>query len=58
MAPPVLVKPKGGRAAAPKKVRFGPWLLPLLRLLARGKACAERRSTRSVAPRNAVSSAA
>jgi len=38
MAPPALVKPKGGRAAVPKKVRFGPWLLPLLRLLARGKA--------------------
>ncbi|MGZ5215016.1 MAG: indolepyruvate ferredoxin oxidoreductase family protein, partial [Caldimonas sp.] len=38
MAPPALVKPKGsGRAAAPKKRRFGPWLLPMLRLLARGK---------------------
>jgi len=38
MAPPVLVKPKGGRATAPRKVRFGPWLMPLLKLLARGKA--------------------
>ena len=37
MAPPVLVKPKGGRAAAPKKVRFGPWLLPVLKVLARAK---------------------
>ncbi|MEO8079814.1 MAG: DUF6537 domain-containing protein, partial [Caldimonas sp.] len=37
MAPPVLVKPRSGRAAAPRKVRFGPWLLPLLRVLARGK---------------------
>ncbi len=37
MAPPALVKPKDGRAAAPKKVRFGPWLLPLLKLLAHGK---------------------
>ncbi|MGZ5891783.1 MAG: indolepyruvate ferredoxin oxidoreductase family protein [Caldimonas sp.] len=38
MAPPALVKRKGsGRAAAPKKRRFGPWLLPMLRLLARGK---------------------
>ncbi len=37
MAPPALVKPKGGRAATPKKVRFGPWLLPMLKLLARGK---------------------
>ena len=37
MAPPALVKPKGGRAAAPKKVRFGPWLMPLLKVLARGK---------------------
>ena len=38
MAPPVLIKPKGGRAAAPKKVGFGPWLFPLLKLLRRGKA--------------------
>ncbi|MEO6895019.1 MAG: indolepyruvate ferredoxin oxidoreductase family protein, partial [Caldimonas sp.] len=37
MAPPALVKPKGGRGAAPKKVRFGPWLLPALKVLARGK---------------------
>jgi indolepyruvate ferredoxin oxidoreductase len=37
MAPPAIVKPKGGRAAAPKKVRFGPWLLPVLKVLARGK---------------------
>jgi len=37
MAPPALVKPKGGGAAAPKKVCFGPWLLPLLKVLARGK---------------------
>ena len=37
MAPPALVKPKGGRAAAPRKVRFGPWLLPVLKVLARGK---------------------
>ena len=36
MAPPALVKPKG-RTTAPKKVRFGPWLLPLLRVLARAK---------------------
>jgi indolepyruvate ferredoxin oxidoreductase len=33
------VKAKGeGRAAAPKKRRFGPWLFPMLKLLARGKA--------------------
>jgi indolepyruvate ferredoxin oxidoreductase len=39
MAPPALVKPKGnGRAAAPKKRRFGPWLLPTLKVLALGKA--------------------
>src|SRR5450432_3719983 len=39
MAPPALVKAKGqGRAAAPKKRRFGPWLLPMLKMLARGKA--------------------
>jgi indolepyruvate ferredoxin oxidoreductase len=39
MAPPVLVKPKGqARTAAPKKRRFGAWLLPLLKILARGKA--------------------
>ncbi len=39
MAPPALVKPKGGgRAGAPKKRRFGPWLMPMLKVLARGKA--------------------
>jgi indolepyruvate ferredoxin oxidoreductase len=39
MAPPALVKPKGrGRAAAPKKRRFGAWMFPLLKILARGKA--------------------
>jgi indolepyruvate ferredoxin oxidoreductase len=37
MAPPAFVKPRGGRAAAPKKVRFGPWLFPLLKVLAHGK---------------------
>ena len=37
MAPPTFVKPKDGRTAAPKKVRFGPWLLPVLKVLARGK---------------------
>ena len=37
MAPPALVKPKAGGAKAPKKVRFGPWLMPVLKLLARGK---------------------
>ncbi|MEO7116669.1 MAG: indolepyruvate ferredoxin oxidoreductase family protein, partial [Caldimonas sp.] len=37
MAPPVLVKPKGGHGAAPRKVRFGPWLLPVLKVLALGK---------------------
>jgi indolepyruvate ferredoxin oxidoreductase len=37
MAPPAFLKPRGGRAAAPKKVRFGPWLFPLLKILARGK---------------------
>jgi indolepyruvate ferredoxin oxidoreductase len=39
MAPPALVKPKGkGRAALPKKRRFGPWMFPLLKVLAHGKA--------------------
>jgi indolepyruvate ferredoxin oxidoreductase len=38
MAPPALVKPGAGRAAAPKKVRFGAWLFPVLKVLARGKA--------------------
>jgi indolepyruvate ferredoxin oxidoreductase len=32
MAPPTFRKPKGG--AAPRKVRLGPWLMPVLRLLA------------------------
>jgi indolepyruvate ferredoxin oxidoreductase len=35
MAPPALVKTKG--AAAPRKVRLGPWLLPLLKALAKAK---------------------
>jgi len=38
MAPPALVKPKGGTAKPPKKVRFGPWLMPVLKLLAHAKA--------------------
>ncbi len=38
MAPPALVKAKGGaRPAAPTKHRFGPWLLPILKVLARAK---------------------
>jgi len=37
MAPPALVKPKADAAKAPKKVRFGPWLLPVLKVLARAK---------------------
>jgi indolepyruvate ferredoxin oxidoreductase len=36
MAPPAFAKPKG--AAPPKKLRFGGWLLPILNVLARGKA--------------------
>jgi indolepyruvate ferredoxin oxidoreductase len=36
MAPPLLARPKNGQP--PKKLRLGPWLLPLLRFLARGKA--------------------
>jgi indolepyruvate ferredoxin oxidoreductase len=38
MAPPALVKPKGGKAATPKKVRLGSWMFHLLKVLARGKA--------------------
>jgi indolepyruvate ferredoxin oxidoreductase len=39
MAPPALARPRGGaHAAAPKKRQFGPWLLPLLKILAHGKA--------------------
>jgi indolepyruvate ferredoxin oxidoreductase len=37
MAPPALVKPKGANAKAPRKLRFGPWLLPVLKLLARAR---------------------
>jgi indolepyruvate ferredoxin oxidoreductase len=36
MAPPLLSKPKHGQA--PKKLRFGPWLLPALKVLAKAKA--------------------
>ncbi len=35
MAPPALIKAKG--SAAPKKVRFGAWLFPALKVLAKGK---------------------
>ncbi|MGH8797671.1 MAG: DUF6537 domain-containing protein, partial [Caldimonas sp.] len=35
MAPPAWIKPKHG--AAPRKVRFGAWLFPLLKVLAKGK---------------------
>ena len=38
MAPPALVKAKSAGAKEQKKMRFGPWLFPLLKLLARGKA--------------------
>jgi indolepyruvate ferredoxin oxidoreductase len=34
-APPLLSRPRNGQP--PRKLRFGPWLLPALRLLARGK---------------------
>jgi len=36
MAPRALGKPKGN--APPKKVRFGAWLMPMLKVLAKGKA--------------------
>ena len=36
MAPPLLSRPRDGQP--PRKLRLGPWLLPLLKLLARGKA--------------------
>ena len=35
MAPPLLARPRDGQA--PKKVRLGGWMLPVMRLLARGK---------------------
>jgi indolepyruvate ferredoxin oxidoreductase len=35
MAPPVLSRAKEGHA--PRKVRLGPWMMPLMKLLARGK---------------------
>ena len=35
MAPPLLARPKDGQAA--KKITLGPWLLPVLKLLARFK---------------------
>ncbi len=35
MAPPLLARPRNGRP--PRKITLGPWLLPVLRLLARGK---------------------
>jgi indolepyruvate ferredoxin oxidoreductase len=35
MAPPLLSRPRNGQA--PAKLRLGPWLLPAMKLLARGK---------------------
>ena len=54
MAPPVLVKPKGGRAAAPKKVPLRPVAAAGAEAAgARQGRCAARRSTRSATPRSA-----
>ncbi|GAA0769898.1 indolepyruvate ferredoxin oxidoreductase family protein [Ideonella azotifigens] len=36
MAPPLLSRPKNGQA--PRKIRLGAWMLPAMRLLAKGKA--------------------
>jgi indolepyruvate ferredoxin oxidoreductase len=36
MAPPLLARPKNGQP--PKKIAFGAWMLPAMRLLAKGKA--------------------
>jgi indolepyruvate ferredoxin oxidoreductase len=35
MAPPVLARPRGGQS--PRKVRLGPWMMPFMKLLARGR---------------------
>ena len=35
MAPPLVARPRHGQP--PRKLRFGPWLMPMLRLLAHGK---------------------
>ena len=35
--PPALVKPKDAGAKAPRKMRFGTWMLPVLKVLARAK---------------------
>jgi indolepyruvate ferredoxin oxidoreductase len=37
MAPPLLGRLLKDRAGRPRKVRLGPWLMPVLRLMARGK---------------------
>ena len=36
MAPPLLARPKNGQP--PKKITLGPWMLPAMKLLAKGKA--------------------
>jgi indolepyruvate ferredoxin oxidoreductase len=36
MAPPLFARPKNGQP--PKKIALGPWMLPLMKLLAKGKA--------------------
>ena len=57
MAPPVLARAEA-TAQPPRKMRFGAWMLPAMKLLARGKAPARHaRSIRSAAPRSAASSA-
>ncbi len=35
MAPPLLARPRNGQP--PRKMSFGPWLMPMLKILARGK---------------------
>ena len=38
MAPPALMKFKRTNAKAPRKIRLGPWMWPVLKLLARARA--------------------
>ena len=57
MAPPALVKPKGAGAKAPRKVRFGPWMAPVLKL-PRARQGLARHPARSVRPHRGAPSRA
>ena len=58
MAPPVAGRSRRRRPSAPRKIRLGGWMLPVLKLLAHGQGAARHGvRSRSAAPRSAAWSA-